>query len=68
VVVGWTDPEGGALLFGYYTPEGKLVYAGRAGTGMPDAEPGGCGSAFIRWPLPRCRSTRPRLGERVRSG
>jgi DNA ligase D-like protein (predicted ligase) len=43
VVVGWSDPEGsrpriGALLLGYYTPAGKLIYAGRAGTGMPDAE------------------------------
>jgi DNA ligase D-like protein (predicted ligase) len=43
VVVGWSDPEGsrhriGALLLGYYTPEGKLVYAGRVGTGMPVAE------------------------------
>jgi bifunctional non-homologous end joining protein LigD len=43
VVVGWSDPEGsrhrmGALLLGYYTPDGKLAYAGRAGTGMPDAE------------------------------
>src|SRR5580704_1826636 len=38
VVVGWNDPEGsrhriGALLLGYYTPDGKLIYAGRAGTG-----------------------------------
>jgi DNA ligase D-like protein (predicted ligase) len=43
VVVGWSDPEGsrhriGALLLGYYTPDGDLIYAGRAGTGMPDAE------------------------------
>ena len=43
VVVGWSDPEGsrhriGALLLGYYTPDGKLIYAGRAGTGMPDAK------------------------------
>ena len=43
VVVGWSDPEGsrhriGALLLGYYMPDGDLVYAGRAGTGMPDAE------------------------------
>ena len=42
VVVGWSDPEGsrhriGSLLLGYYTPEGKLIYAGRAGTGMPEA-------------------------------
>jgi DNA ligase D-like protein (predicted ligase) len=43
IVVGWSDPEGsrhrlGSLLLGYYTPDGKLVYAGRAGTGMPDNE------------------------------
>lgn len=43
VVVGWSDPEGtrhriGALLLGYYTPEGDLIYAGRVGTGMPVAE------------------------------
>ena len=43
VVVGWSDPEGsrhrvGSLLLGYYTPEGKLVYAGRVGTGMSVAE------------------------------
>ncbi len=41
VVVGWTDPEGsrphlGALLLGYYTDDGKLVYAGRGGTGTPE--------------------------------
>jgi ATP-dependent DNA ligase len=40
VVVGWSDPEGsrphlGALLLGYYADEGKLIYAGRVGTGMP---------------------------------
>src|SRR6516164_1377168 len=43
VVVGWSDPEGsrhriGSLLLGYYTPEGKLIYARRVGTGMPVAE------------------------------
>jgi bifunctional non-homologous end joining protein LigD len=43
VVVGWSDPEGsrhliGSLLLGYYTPQGKLIYAGRVGTGMPVAE------------------------------
>ena len=41
VVVGWSDPEAsrphlGALLLGFYTDDGKLVYAGRVGTGMPD--------------------------------
>jgi bifunctional non-homologous end joining protein LigD len=40
VVVGWSDPEGsrphlGALPLGYYADDGKLVYAGRVGTGMP---------------------------------
>src|SRR5262252_6354891 len=39
VVVGFTDPEGsregfGALLLGYYDPDGKLRYAGRVGTGF----------------------------------
>jgi ATP-dependent DNA ligase len=39
VVVGWTDPEGsrpfiGALLLGYYDPDGRLIYAGRVGSGM----------------------------------
>jgi bifunctional non-homologous end joining protein LigD len=43
VVVGWTDPEGtrprlGALLLTYYTPDGRLVYAGRAGVGINIAE------------------------------
>ena len=43
VVVGWTDPEGsrpwlGALLLAYYDPEGRLVFAGRAGTGIKHAE------------------------------
>jgi bifunctional non-homologous end joining protein LigD len=39
-VVGWTDPEGsrpwlGTLLLAYYDPEGRLIYAGRVGTGAP---------------------------------
>jgi len=43
VVVGWTDPEGsrpwlGALLLAYYDPDGRLVYAGRGGTGIKQAE------------------------------
>jgi bifunctional non-homologous end joining protein LigD len=43
VVVGRTDPKGsrrhfGALLLGYYTEDGRLHYAGRAGTGMNDRE------------------------------
>jgi DNA ligase D-like protein (predicted ligase) len=40
IIVGWSDPEGsrphlGALLLGYFTDDGKLIYAGRVGTGMP---------------------------------
>jgi DNA ligase D-like protein (predicted ligase) len=43
VVVGWTDPEGrrpwlGALLLAYYDPDGCLVFAGRVGTGIKQAE------------------------------
>jgi ATP-dependent DNA ligase len=43
VVVGWTDPEGsrpylGALLLAYYDADGRLVYAGRAGTGIKREE------------------------------
>ena len=43
VVAGWTDPEGarasiGALLLGYYDEAGKLIYAGRVGTGMTQGE------------------------------
>jgi hypothetical protein len=43
LVVGWTDPEGsrpwlGALLLAYCDPDGRLVYAGRAATGIKQAE------------------------------
>ena len=43
MVVGWTDPEGtrpwlGALLLAYYDPDGRLVYAGRVGTGIGHVE------------------------------
>ena len=41
--MGWSDPEGsrhrlGSLLLGYYTPDGKLIYAGRAGSGIDRRE------------------------------
>jgi bifunctional non-homologous end joining protein LigD len=47
-VVGWTDPEGtrpflGALMLAYYDPDGQLIYAGRAGTGIA-----GCGRNWSR--------------------
>lgn len=43
IVVGWSEPEGsrpylGSLLLGYYDDAGRLHYAGRAGTGIGDAE------------------------------
>jgi bifunctional non-homologous end joining protein LigD len=43
VVIGWTDPEGsrpflGALLLGYYDPDGRLVFAGRVGSGITQTE------------------------------
>jgi DNA ligase D-like protein (predicted ligase) len=39
VIGGYTDPQGsrtrfGALLIGYYDPDGKFVYAGKVGTGF----------------------------------
>jgi bifunctional non-homologous end joining protein LigD len=42
VIAGYTDPKGsrtgfGALLLGYYDSEGRLVYAGKVGTGFDDA-------------------------------
>jgi bifunctional non-homologous end joining protein LigD len=45
VIVGWTDPEGsrpwlGSLLLAYYDPDGRLIYAGRAGAGINEAELG----------------------------
>jgi hypothetical protein len=79
-VVGWTDPEGsrpwlGALLLAYYDPDGRLVYAGRAGTGIKRAElerlrasPAGAGyrqnaarrSAAAHQPLRLSAGSRPR--------
>lgn len=42
VIGGWTDPQGsrvgfGALLLGYYSGAGNLVYAGKVGTGFDTA-------------------------------
>jgi ATP-dependent DNA ligase len=41
VVGGWTEPSGsrvglGALLVGFYDPDGRLRYAGRVGSGFDD--------------------------------
>ncbi|HVA74123.1 MAG TPA: non-homologous end-joining DNA ligase [Acidimicrobiales bacterium] len=45
VVGGWTEPTGsrsalGALLVGYYDEDGRLVFAGKVGTGFSEAELG----------------------------
>jgi bifunctional non-homologous end joining protein LigD len=42
-VVGWSEPVGrrpylGSLLLGYYDPDGRLIYAGRVGSGIGNAE------------------------------
>jgi DNA ligase D-like protein (predicted ligase) len=42
VIGGFTDPQGsrthfGALLLGYYDQRGRLIYAGKVGTGFSDA-------------------------------
>ena len=61
MVVGWTDPEGsrshiGALLLGYYTDDGRLHYAGRAGTGMNDKELSAWPACWRRCRCRRCHS------------
>ncbi len=43
VIGGFTRPEGGrfgfgAILLGYYTPDGELCYAGRAGSGFSEKQ------------------------------
>ena len=42
IIIGFTEPAGqrrgfGALILGYYDPQGRLTYAGRCGTGFSDA-------------------------------
>jgi bifunctional non-homologous end joining protein LigD len=79
VVVGRTDPEGarpwlGALLLTYYDPGGRLVYAGRVGTGIGQAELGrlwrdrvpGCGvRAASTWCSPAGLAGLLRLPQRA---
>src|SRR4051812_22157976 len=70
--MGWTDPEGsrphlGALLLAYYAPDGRLVYAGRAGTGMNRTSYVAC---WRRWSSENRRRPRihnvPRLNNETR--
>ena len=61
VVVGWTGPEGarpwlGALLLAYNDPDERLVYAGRAGTGIKQAELARLWRRLQHSRPPRCRS------------
>jgi DNA ligase D-like protein (predicted ligase) len=71
VIGGFTDPQRsrtgfGALLLGYYDPDGRLIYAGKVGTGFTNqmlrslhdrlAASERPGTAFDAGPLPRSGS------------
>ena len=70
VIVGWSDPEGsrphlGALLLGYYTDDGKLIYAGRVGTECLLRFSPICGAAWSRSPAKRRLSVSRRHAARA---
>ena len=51
MIGGFTDPQGsrthfGALLLGYYDQHGRLIYAGKVGTGFSDATLASLGRAM----------------------
>jgi bifunctional non-homologous end joining protein LigD len=53
VIGGWTAPKGsrkhiGAVLVGYYTPDGRLRYAGKVGTGFDERTLERLGRALAR--------------------
>jgi bifunctional non-homologous end joining protein LigD len=70
VIGGYTDPKGarigfGALLLGYYDPDGKLAYAGKVGTGFDEATLASLGrtlSGLERPQSPFDRGNVPRTG------
>ena len=70
VIGGYTDPKGsrtgfGALLLGYYDPDGRLAYAGKVGTGFDDATLASIArtlSGLQRSQAPFDRGTLPRTG------
>ena len=69
VVVGWTDPEGarpflGALLLGYYDPHGRLVFAGRVGSGITRRNCSGYGEGCSRLRPTRCLEVPPKRSSR----
>jgi len=63
VIVGYSEPEGsrpylGALLLAYYDNDGRLIYAGRAGTGISQSELRRASmTSSNRFALTRCRWT-----------
>jgi bifunctional non-homologous end joining protein LigD len=70
VVAGWFPGEGrrretiGALLLGYYDPDGRLHYAGRAGSGFSDSE-----LEYLKQQLaPLTRRTSPFTGKAAPKG
>ncbi|SEF15260.1 bifunctional non-homologous end joining protein LigD [Rhizobiales bacterium GAS191] len=75
IIVGWTEPKGGrqglgALLLGYNDAGGRLVYAGRVGTGMTDRELVGLAArltplAVDRMPLAEPPPRETRFGSRL---
>jgi DNA ligase D-like protein (predicted ligase) len=70
VIGGYTDPQGartgfGALLIGYYDAEGRLVYAGKVGTGFDSSTLATLLQAMSRLEQPRPpfeRGALPRAG------
>lgn len=59
VVGGWTDPAGsrsdfGALLLGYFDQHGRLMYAGRVGTGFDARLLHDIGAKLRRTEIARC--------------
>jgi bifunctional non-homologous end joining protein LigD len=70
VIAGYTDPQGsrsgfGALLIGYYDEHGKLVYAGKVGTGFDQATLASLHAALTRIEQPASpfdRGAIPRKG------
>jgi DNA ligase D-like protein (predicted ligase) len=57
VIGGWTEPKGartgfGSLLVGYHDPGGRLVFAGRVGTGFDEATLAGLTAALHRLERP----------------
>jgi bifunctional non-homologous end joining protein LigD len=62
IIVGYSEPEGsrhclGALLLAYHDDAGRLVYAGRVGTGMSGANCAACMKRSSRFAPRRCPST-----------